>query len=195
MAGRSAGRPRAGRRAPARGVDRWLDGDQLRCRRPGRAASLALLDPVMTFAPIPLTALVVSVAMFVPRVPEWLRRRVFSWIAGGAEVDDSLPEAALISAAVHRLRAAQGDAEDDHRRTAAIAGSSGAGADRRPQRDARPRRVRWPGLEGCCRAGRSSCGRTRRTPSTASTRRRLPSVRDRSGMTWMRIEAEPIAAS
>jgi pimeloyl-ACP methyl ester carboxylesterase len=66
-------------------------------RRPGRAASLALLDPVMTFAPIPLTALVVSVAMFVPRVPEWLRRRVFSWIAGGAEVDDSLPEAALIS--------------------------------------------------------------------------------------------------
>ena len=66
-------------------------------RRPGRAASLALLDPVMTFAPIPLTALVVSVAMFVPRAPEWLRRRVFSWIAGGAEVDDSLPEAALIS--------------------------------------------------------------------------------------------------
>lgn len=48
-------------------------------RRPGRAASLALL-PVMTFAPIPLTAVVVSVAMFVPRVPEWLRRRVFSWI-------------------------------------------------------------------------------------------------------------------
>ena len=27
-----------------------------------------------------------------------MRRRVFSWISGGAEVDDSLPEAALISA-------------------------------------------------------------------------------------------------
>jgi hypothetical protein len=35
--------------------------------------------------------------MFLP-VPELLRRRVFSWISGGADVDDSLPEAALISA-------------------------------------------------------------------------------------------------
>ncbi len=31
-------------------------------------------------------------------MPEALRRRVFSWIGGGADVDDSLPEAALISA-------------------------------------------------------------------------------------------------
>jgi pimeloyl-ACP methyl ester carboxylesterase len=35
--------------------------------------------------------------MFLP-VPELLRRRVFSWISGGADIDDSLPEAALISA-------------------------------------------------------------------------------------------------
>jgi hypothetical protein len=27
-----------------------------------------------------------------------VRRRVFSWISGGADVDESLPEAALISA-------------------------------------------------------------------------------------------------
>jgi pimeloyl-ACP methyl ester carboxylesterase len=66
-------------------------------RRPGRATSLALLDPVMTFAPIPVKALLVSAAMFLP-VPEPLQRRVFSWISGGADVDDSLPEAALISA-------------------------------------------------------------------------------------------------
>jgi pimeloyl-ACP methyl ester carboxylesterase len=66
-------------------------------RRPGRASSLALLDPVMTFAPIPVKALLVSAGMFLP-VPEPLRRRVFSWISGGAEVDDSLSEAALISA-------------------------------------------------------------------------------------------------
>ena len=66
-------------------------------RRPGRAASLALLDPVMTFAPIPVKALLVSAGMFLP-VPEPLQRRVFSWIAGGADVDESLPEAALISA-------------------------------------------------------------------------------------------------
>jgi pimeloyl-ACP methyl ester carboxylesterase len=66
-------------------------------RRPGRAASVALLDPVMTFAPIPVKALLVSAGMFLP-LPESLQRRVFSWIAGGADVDESLPEAALISA-------------------------------------------------------------------------------------------------
>jgi pimeloyl-ACP methyl ester carboxylesterase len=66
-------------------------------RRPGRAASLALLDPVMTFAPVPVKALLVSAGMFLP-VPESVRRRVFSWIAGGADVDESLSEAALIAA-------------------------------------------------------------------------------------------------
>jgi pimeloyl-ACP methyl ester carboxylesterase len=66
-------------------------------RRPGRAPSLALLDPVFTFAPVPAKALLVSAGLFLP-VPERMRRRVFSWISGGADVDDSLPEAALISA-------------------------------------------------------------------------------------------------
>ncbi len=67
-------------------------------RRPGRAASLTLLDAVMTFAPIPPKAILMSIVMFAPGVPEVLRRRVFSWISGGTDVDDSLPEAALISA-------------------------------------------------------------------------------------------------
>jgi len=66
-------------------------------RRPGRAASVALLDPVMTLAPIPVKALLVSAGMFLP-LRESLQRRVFSWIAGGADVDESLPEAALIAA-------------------------------------------------------------------------------------------------
>ena len=66
-------------------------------RRPGRAVSLALLDPVFTFARVPAKALLVSAGLFLP-APEAVRRRVFSWISGGAEVDDSLPEAALISA-------------------------------------------------------------------------------------------------
>jgi pimeloyl-ACP methyl ester carboxylesterase len=66
-------------------------------RRPGRVASLALLDPVMTFAPIPVKALLVSAGLFLP-VPESVRRRVFSWISGGADVDESQPEAALVSA-------------------------------------------------------------------------------------------------
>jgi pimeloyl-ACP methyl ester carboxylesterase len=66
-------------------------------RRPGRAASLALLDPVMTFAPIPMATVLMTIPMALPAVPESVRRRVLRWIAGGAEVDDSVPVAALIA--------------------------------------------------------------------------------------------------
>ncbi|MGV0715585.1 alpha/beta hydrolase [Mycolicibacterium sp. XJ662] len=67
-------------------------------RRPGRAASLVVLDPVFTFAPVAVKAVLASPALFLPGIPDGLRRRVLSWISGGAEVDDSLPEARLISA-------------------------------------------------------------------------------------------------
>jgi pimeloyl-ACP methyl ester carboxylesterase len=67
-------------------------------RRPGRVASLTLLDPAMTFAPIPVKTALMSVGLFAPGVPEALRRRVLRWIAGGADADDSVPEAALIAA-------------------------------------------------------------------------------------------------
>jgi pimeloyl-ACP methyl ester carboxylesterase len=67
-------------------------------RRPGRAASLTLLDPVMTFAPLPVKTLLVSIGMFAPWMSERVRGRFHSWIAGGADIDPSLPEAALISA-------------------------------------------------------------------------------------------------
>ncbi|WP_029115888.1 alpha/beta fold hydrolase [Mycobacterium sp. URHB0044] len=66
--------------------------------RPDRVASLTLLDPAMTFARIPVRAVVVSAALFLP-VPEVLRRSVFSWISGGAPVDESVPEAESLSAA------------------------------------------------------------------------------------------------
>ena len=63
-------------------------------RRPGRAASLALLDPVDDLRADPAQG-DVGVRGTVPvPVPEPLRRSVFSWIAGGADVDDSVPEAA-----------------------------------------------------------------------------------------------------
>jgi pimeloyl-ACP methyl ester carboxylesterase len=67
-------------------------------RRPGRVASLTLLDPAMTFARIPVKTALMSVALFAPGVPEALRRWVLRWIAGGADADESVPEAALISA-------------------------------------------------------------------------------------------------
>lgn len=66
--------------------------------RPGRAASLVLLDPVFTFAPVALKAVLASPALFLPGVPQSVRRRVLSWISGGADLDDAAPEAALISA-------------------------------------------------------------------------------------------------
>ncbi|MGZ5378549.1 MAG: alpha/beta fold hydrolase, partial [Mycobacterium sp.] len=65
--------------------------------RPGRVASLTLLDPVMTFAPIPIRSMLMMLPMARPAVPERLRRWVLKWIAGGAEVDDSVPAAALIA--------------------------------------------------------------------------------------------------
>jgi pimeloyl-ACP methyl ester carboxylesterase len=67
-------------------------------RRPDRVASLTLLDPAMTFARIPAKTALMSVGLFAPGVPEALRRWVLRWIAGGADADDSVPEAALISA-------------------------------------------------------------------------------------------------
>ena len=67
-------------------------------RRPGRVASLTLLDPAMTFARIPVKTALMSIGLFAPGVPEALRRRVLRWIAGGADADDSVPEAALIAA-------------------------------------------------------------------------------------------------
>lgn len=66
---------------------------------PHRVASLALLDPAMTFAPVPLRTMLLAALMTSPGVPEALRRRIMRWISGGAEVDDTEPVARLIAAA------------------------------------------------------------------------------------------------
>lgn len=68
-------------------------------RLPGRIVSVTLLDPVMTFASVPIKAVLASLLLFPAGVPEVLRRRVLSWISGGADADESVSEAALISAA------------------------------------------------------------------------------------------------
>lgn len=67
-------------------------------RRPGRAASLVLLDPVFTFAPVAVKAVLASPALFVPGVPRALRRRVLRWLSGGADLDGAAAEAGLIDA-------------------------------------------------------------------------------------------------
>lgn len=66
--------------------------------RPARIASITLLDPVFTFTSVPVKAILASVALFAPGVPEQWRRRVQSWIAGGADIEAAETEAALISA-------------------------------------------------------------------------------------------------
>ncbi|WP_454788791.1 alpha/beta fold hydrolase [Mycolicibacterium lutetiense] len=66
--------------------------------RPGRLASLTLLDPVFTFTGIPAKAMLASVALFAPGVPEGWRRRVHSWIAGGSDMESAAIESALIDA-------------------------------------------------------------------------------------------------
>ena len=60
-------------------------------RKPGRVASLVLLDPVQTFSRIPIGTLLSSAATMIPGVPEGLRKRFMSRISGGADVDDSAP--------------------------------------------------------------------------------------------------------
>ncbi|BCI51929.1 carboxylesterase [Mycolicibacterium litorale] len=70
----------------------------LAVRRPGRVASLVLLDPVMTFDGIPPKILLASLALTVPGVPGVIRRRVLSWVSGGADVSGLVMEARLIDA-------------------------------------------------------------------------------------------------
>ena len=94
--------------------------------RPGRAASLTLLDPAMTFARLPVKTVLATLPLVVPWAPEALRRRVLSWIAGGADVDDTLPEAALISAGSTDFVLRQAAADAVHRRAAACSGCSRA---------------------------------------------------------------------
>lgn len=67
-------------------------------RCPGRTASLTLLDPAMTFDRIPLPMLAASIPMVVPGVPQWVRRRLLSWIAGGSDIGAAAEAAGLISA-------------------------------------------------------------------------------------------------
>ncbi|MDZ4232941.1 MAG: alpha/beta fold hydrolase [Dietzia sp.] len=69
-------------------------------RFPARVASLTLLDPVFTFARIPLRTLAVSAVMAIPGAPQRVRRWFLGWVSGGADVDDALPEARLIDAAM-----------------------------------------------------------------------------------------------
>lgn len=67
-------------------------------RRPGQVPSLTLLDPVMTFASVPIRTMLTVAPMAMPGVPKAYRRWVLRWLSGGAEIDDADPIGALIAA-------------------------------------------------------------------------------------------------
>ncbi|WP_264021966.1 hypothetical protein [Mycolicibacterium pyrenivorans] len=49
---------------------------------PARVASLTLLDPMFTFARIPLRTLAVSAVMAIPVAPQRVRRWFLGWVSG-----------------------------------------------------------------------------------------------------------------
>ncbi|GAA5042470.1 alpha/beta fold hydrolase [Nocardia callitridis] len=75
--------------------------------RPERAASVTLLDPANSFAPLSWKMVGVSLGTVIPGVPESIRHRLLSEISGGGEVDETIPEGRLIASGMRDYRSAQ----------------------------------------------------------------------------------------
>ncbi|MFI6867641.1 alpha/beta fold hydrolase [Nocardia sp. NPDC050406] len=84
----------------------WL-ATQTAIHRPTRLASVVLLDPAVTFAPVTWKMIVVSLGSAIPGMPDALRQKLLGWISGGARADDSVPEARLISTAMREFQQRQ----------------------------------------------------------------------------------------
>ncbi|NNH73606.1 alpha/beta hydrolase [Nocardia uniformis] len=84
----------------------WL-AVQTAIHRPARLASVILLDPAVTFAPVAWKMIVVSLGSVIPGMPQALRHRLLSWISGGAQVDDTIPEARLIASGMRGFQQRQ----------------------------------------------------------------------------------------
>ena len=76
----------------------------LAARRPGKLASLILLELACTFAPITWKVIGASFGAVLP-LPGAVRRRILSWIAGGADASEDDPVAALLSASMRDFTA------------------------------------------------------------------------------------------
>ncbi|MFI9509178.1 alpha/beta fold hydrolase [Nocardia sp. NPDC052566] len=84
----------------------WL-ATQVAIHRPDRAASVTLLDPANTLAPITWKMIAISLGSVIPGLPMSIRHWLLSWISGGAKADDSVPEARLIASAMRDFHSAQ----------------------------------------------------------------------------------------
>ncbi|MEV0588107.1 alpha/beta fold hydrolase [Nonomuraea sp. NPDC050310] len=77
----------------------------LALRAPERVASVSVLDPAHLFGRITWKVVVVSLGSVVPSFPESWRRRLLSWISGGADASGDEPVADLISAGMRDFTA------------------------------------------------------------------------------------------
>ncbi|MGV9532236.1 alpha/beta fold hydrolase [Streptosporangium sandarakinum] len=72
---------------------------------PEKVASVSLLDPASLFGRFTWKVVVVSLGSVVPFFPESWRRRLLSWISGGADASEDEPVANLISAGMRDFTA------------------------------------------------------------------------------------------
>ncbi|GLO68073.1 alpha/beta fold hydrolase [Oceanobacillus kimchii] len=69
-----------------------------------KIASLSLIDPVYVFGPIPLKMILASIPASIPAVPQSIREKMLSYIAGGAETDGSEPISKLIETSMRTYK-------------------------------------------------------------------------------------------
>ncbi|MEV4834378.1 alpha/beta fold hydrolase [Nonomuraea sp. NPDC049486] len=84
----------------------WLACNQA-VRDPRRVASISLIDPAGTLAPIPAGLILRTIPVMLPFVSRWARPRFLRWIDGtGGEIAPDDPVARLISATMAHYRPA-----------------------------------------------------------------------------------------
>lgn len=71
---------------------------------PEHIATASLLDPVFVFAQISIKMILASIPASVPIVPKFLREKMLSYVAGGAESSDDEPIAKLIESGMRNYK-------------------------------------------------------------------------------------------
>lgn len=71
---------------------------------PQQIASVSLLDPVFVFEPIAFKMVIASIPASIPIIPKPIREQMLSYIAGGAETDESEPIAKLIESGMRNFK-------------------------------------------------------------------------------------------
>ncbi|MEO3827674.1 alpha/beta fold hydrolase [Actinomadura sp. B10D3] len=75
-------------------------------RHPERLASISLLDPINTFARLPLGAILRTIPTLIPFMADWAMPRFLSWVDGRGTVPEGDPVGEVIAAALRHYRMA-----------------------------------------------------------------------------------------